>query len=97
MSENGGISRRNEMPLQNIMEVEVFNCWAIDFMGSFPSSAGNAYILVAFDYVSKWVEAMAIARNDAKTLVKFIKKNIFSRFGLPRILMSDCGLHFCNT
>ncbi|XP_028242199.1 uncharacterized protein LOC114420526 [Glycine soja] len=93
----GGISRRNEMPLQNIMEVEVFDCWGIDFMGPFPSSAGNEYILVAVDYVSKWVEATATSRNDAKTVVKFIKKNIFSRFGVPRILISDGGSHFCNT
>ena len=77
----GGISQRNEMPLQNIVEVEVFYCWAIDFMGPFPSSAGNEYILVAVDYVSKWVEAMATARNDAKTMVKFIKKNIFLDLG----------------
>ncbi|XP_014632982.1 uncharacterized protein LOC114420602 [Glycine soja] len=66
-------------------------------MGPFPSSVGNEYILVAIDYVSKWVEAMATARNDAKTVVKFIKKNIFSRFGVPRILISDGGPHFCNT
>ena len=66
------------MPLQNIMEVEVFDCWGIDFIGPFPSLAGNEYILVVVDYVSKWVEAMATARNDAKTVVKFIKKNIFS-------------------
>ena len=44
-------------------------------MGPFPSSAGNEYILVVVDYVSKWVEAVAIPRNDAKTMVKFIKKN----------------------
>jgi len=93
----GGISRRNEMPLQNIMEVEVFDCWGIDFMGPFPSSAGNKNILVAADYVSKWVEVMATSRNDAKTVVKFIKKNIFARFGVPRILISDGGSHFCNT
>ena len=92
-----GISRRNEMPLLYIMEVEVFDCWGIDFMGPFPSSVGNEYILVVVDYVSKWVEAMATARNDAKTVVKFIKKNIFSRFGVPRILISDGGPHFCNT
>ena len=66
------------MPLQKNMEVEVFYCWGIDFMGPFPSSSGNEYILVAVDYVSKWVEAMATARNDAKIMVKFIKKNIFS-------------------
>ena len=40
---------------------------------------------------------MATARNDAKTVVKFIKKNIFSQFGVPRILISDGGSHFCNT
>ena len=85
------------MPLQNIMEVEVFDCWGIDFVGPFPSSTGNEYILVAVDYVSKWVEAIAIARNDAKIVVKFIKKKIFSRFGVPPILISDGGSHFCNT
>ena len=40
---------------------------------------------------------MATSRNNAKTVVKFIKKNIFARFGVPRILISDGGLHFCNT
>ncbi|XP_006579188.1 uncharacterized protein [Glycine max] len=40
---------------------------------------------------------MATARNDAKTVVKFIKKNIFSRFGVPQILISNGGSHFCNT
>ena len=48
-----GISGRNEMPLQNIMEVEVFDCWGIDFVGPFPLSFGNEYILVVVDYVSK--------------------------------------------
>jgi len=66
-------------------------------MGPFPSSAGNEYILVAINYVSKWMEAMATSRNDAKTMVKFIKKNIFARFGVPRILISHGGSHFCNT
>ena len=79
-----------------MMEVEVFDCWGIDFVGSFPSSFGNEYILVAIDYVSKWVEAVATLHNDAKSVVKFLKKNIFSRFGVPRILISDGGTHFCN-
>ena len=84
------------MPLQNIMEVEVFDYWGIDFVGPFPSSFGNEYILVVVDYVSKWVEAVATPHNDAKIVVKFLKKNIFSRFGVPRILISDGGTHFCN-
>jgi len=49
----GNITKRNEMPLNNILEVEIFDVWGVDFMGPFPSSFGNQYILVAVDYVSK--------------------------------------------
>ncbi|CAJ2671898.1 uncharacterized protein LOC123891769 [Trifolium pratense] len=93
----GGISKRNEMPLQNILVVEVFDCWGIDFVGPFPSSFSNEYILVAVDYVSKWVEAIASPKADGKTVIKFLKKNIFTRFGTPRVLISDGGSHFCNS
>ncbi|KAI3445417.1 hypothetical protein Pfo_002082 [Paulownia fortunei] len=48
----GNISRRHEMPLSNILEVELFDVWGIDFMGPFPPSFNNLYILVAVDYVS---------------------------------------------
>ncbi|KAL4281009.1 hypothetical protein GQ457_03G013030 [Hibiscus cannabinus] len=68
----------------------------IDFMGPFPSSFGNLYILLAVDYVSKWVEAIATTHNDAKTVQRFIKKNIFTRFGTPRVIISDEGRHFDN-
>ena len=78
------------------MEVKVFDCWGIDFVGPFPLSFGNEYILVAVDYVSKWVEVVAAPQNDAKTVVKFLKKNIFGRFGVPKILIGDGGTHFCN-
>ncbi|KAK8690607.1 hypothetical protein V6N13_074138 [Hibiscus sabdariffa] len=90
------ISRRNEMSLQNILEVELFDVWGIDFMGSFPSSHGDLYILLAVDYVSKWVEAIATPRNDAKTVMKFLHKNIFTRFGVPRAIISNEGSHFDN-
>jgi len=90
----GAMSKRNEMPLQSILEVEVFDCWGIDFVGPFPSSYSNEYILVAVDYASKWVEAVASPKADSKTVVKFLKKNIFTRFGTPRVLISDGGSHF---
>ena len=61
----GGWSRRNEMPLNYILEVEIFDVWGVDFMGPFSSSTGNKYILVATDYVSKWVEAVASPTNDS--------------------------------
>jgi len=70
--------------------------WSLPREDCITSSFGNEYILVAADYVSKWVEAVATPHNDAKTVVKFLKKNIFSRFGVPRILISDGGTHFCN-
>jgi len=84
------------MPQKGILEVELFDLWGIDFMGHFPSSHGNEYILVAVDYVSKWVEAVATQKADGKTVLKFLKKNIFTRFGTPRAILSDGGSHFCN-
>ena len=92
----GNIGRRNEMPLNGILEVEIFDVWGIDFMGPFPSSFGNQYILVCVDYVSKWVEAIASPTNDGRVVTKFLRKHIFSRFGTPRAIISDGGTHFCN-
>ncbi|GKB71537.1 reverse transcriptase domain-containing protein [Tanacetum coccineum] len=67
----------------------------IDFMRPFPSSGGNTYILVAVDYLSKWVEAKALPTNDARVVVKFLK-SLFARFGTPRAIISDHGTHFCK-
>nr|GFC67079.1 reverse transcriptase domain-containing protein [Tanacetum cinerariifolium] len=66
-----------------------------DFMGPFPSSRGNRYILVAVDYFSKWVEAKALPTNDARVVVKFLK-SLFARFRTPRAIISDHETHFCN-
>nr|GEU76875.1 reverse transcriptase domain-containing protein [Tanacetum cinerariifolium] len=65
------------------------------FMGPFPNSKGNKYILVAVDYLSKWVEAKALPTNDARVAVKFLK-SLFSRFGYSKVIISDRGTHFCN-
>ncbi|GKC65005.1 reverse transcriptase domain-containing protein [Tanacetum coccineum] len=53
------------------------------------------YILVAVDYLSKWVEAKALPTNDARVVIKFLK-SLFARFGTPRAIISDRGTHFCN-
>nr|GFA74989.1 reverse transcriptase domain-containing protein [Tanacetum cinerariifolium] len=83
------------MPQNFIQICEIFNVWGIDFMGLFPSSKGNKYILVAVDYLSKWVESKALPTNDARVIVKFLK-SLFSRFGTPKAIISDRGTHFCN-
>nr|GEZ08844.1 hypothetical protein [Tanacetum cinerariifolium] len=75
---------------------EAFDVLGLDFMGPFPQSRGNKYILVAVDYVSKWVEAQALSTNDARVVVKFLR-SLFARFGVPKALISDRATHFCNS
>ena len=82
------------MPLNNILEIEVFDVWGVDFMGPFPSSYGNRYILLAVYYVSKWVESITSRTNDARVVTMFFKKQIFPRFGTLRVFISDGGQHF---
>ena len=65
-------------------------------MGPFPPSFGNVYIILAVDYVSKWVEAKATKLDNAKTVIDFVRTNIFYRYGIPRTIISDRGTHFCN-
>ncbi|XP_070026112.1 uncharacterized protein [Nicotiana sylvestris] len=71
--------KENEIPLTIILEIDIFDVWGIDLIGPFVSSCGNTYILVAVDYVSKWVEAIALPNNEARSVMAFLKKNIFIR------------------
>nr|GFA91724.1 reverse transcriptase domain-containing protein [Tanacetum cinerariifolium] len=83
------------MPQNFIQAYEIFDVWGIDFMGLFPSTRGNRYILKAVDYFSKWVEAKALPTNDARVVVKFLKF-LFARFRTPKAIISNRGTHFCN-
>nr|GEY06751.1 reverse transcriptase domain-containing protein [Tanacetum cinerariifolium] len=91
----GKISQPDEMPQNAIQVCEIFDVWGIDFMGLFPSSRGNKYILVVVDYLSKWVEAKALPTNDTRVVFKFLKY-LFARFGTPRAIISNRGTYFCN-
>ena len=71
-SEN--LSKCDEMLQSPIQQCKVFDVWGIDFMGPFPNSNDNKYVLVAIEYVSKWVEAQALPTNDARVVVGFLKK-----------------------
>ncbi|GJZ75712.1 reverse transcriptase domain-containing protein [Tanacetum coccineum] len=70
----GNISKRDEMPLNNIQVCEIFDIWGIDFMRPFLKSYKFEYILVDIDYVSKWAKAQALPTNDARVVITFIKK-----------------------
>ena len=90
------LTRRNMMPLNPILVVDIFDVWGIDFMGPFPTSLGYSYILVGVDYVSKWVEAIPCKTNDHRVVLKILKEDVFSRFRVPKAIISDGGTHFCN-
>nr|GEV88991.1 reverse transcriptase domain-containing protein [Tanacetum cinerariifolium] len=81
---------------QNAIQVcEIFDVWGIDFMGPFPNSKGNKYILVDVDYLLKWVEAKALPTNNVRVVVKFLK-SLFSQFRTPKAIINDHDTHFCN-
>nr|GEX23964.1 reverse transcriptase domain-containing protein [Tanacetum cinerariifolium] len=86
---------RDEMPQNSIQICEIFDVWGIDFVDPFPSLRRNKYILVAVDYLSKWVEAKALLTNDARVVYKFLK-SLFARFGAPRAIISNRGTQFYN-
>ena len=65
-------------------------------MGPFRVSFGYVYILLAVDYVSKWVEVKSTRTKDAKVVVDFVRCNLFCRFGVPKAIVIDQGTHFCN-
>ena len=64
--------------------------------GAFSIFFWNIYILLAVDYVSKWVEATACPKNDVNTVMGFLQRNILSKFGTPKTIISDGGSHFAN-
>ena len=79
-----------------ILKVEIFALWGIFFMGPFSPSNGKEYILVAVDYVSKWVEAIPTRTNDHRKVLRFVTHCIFARYSCLRAIISDGGSHFNN-
>ena len=88
--------RKQELPLNPIHVIELFDVWGIDFMVPLFCYHGMKYILVAVNYVSKWIESIVLANNEGKSFTAFLKKNIFYRFGTPMPIIRDKGSHFCN-
>ena len=80
----------------HILICEIFDVWGINFMGLFHVSFSYTYILLAVDYVSKWVEAKATRHDDYKIVIDFLRSNIFARYGVPRALVSDRALIFAT-
>ena len=86
------------MPLVPTLPILPFERWDIDFIGEVhpTSSRQNRWIIVATEYLTKWAEAKAVRADNAKHTAIFIFENIITRFGCPRVLVSDRGGHFIN-
>ena len=79
--------------------IQPFDKWAVDFVGPInpPMKRTSArYIITATDYMTRWEEAVPVLDCTVVTATKFIFENIVTRFGCPRILMSDQGSHSIN-
>lgn len=90
------VSKKNEMTLNPILEIELFDVWSIDFMRPFPPSFDKTYILLDAYYVSKSVEAIASLGNDTKVVTLFLQIFIFTIYKTPCSLVSNESTHFLN-
>jgi len=93
---HGSITDRNAVLLHYNLQIEIFDVWSIDFMGPFPKSHYSEYILVAVDYVSKWVEALPCRPTDAKHVQRMFHEVVLPRFGTPKMVISDGGSHLID-
>jgi hypothetical protein len=86
------------LPLNPSLSLAPFEKWGIDYIGQISpaSSRRNEYIIIATEYLTKWAEAKAVKKADAKQTAIFLYENIISRFGCPKILISDRDSHFLN-
>jgi hypothetical protein len=90
------INTRGAIPLTLNLQIDIFDVWAIEFVGPFPNSEGCKYILLVVDYVSKWVEALPCQAADAMHSKRMFHEVIFPRYEFPRIVISDGGSHFID-
>ena len=85
------------MPLCPQVMNEPFEKWAIDFIGPInPTSLSKNNILVCTDFVTKWVEAKVVSFATKKVVIDFLFTEIFTRFGVPREIVSENGPQFIS-
>ena len=85
-------------PLNVISSPWPFSMWGIDVIGAIEPKASNGhrFILVAIDYFTKWVETASYTNFTRSLVVRFIKKELICRYGLPRKIITDNGTNLNN-
>ena len=79
------------------LNLQPFNEWDVDFVGPINpprNRTGVRYIVIATNYLTRWAEVAPVIDCTAATAAIFLFENIVTRFGCPRILMSDQSNHF---
>ena len=73
-----------------------FVAWRIDIIGEIRTNASNGhkYIMVAIDYLSRWIKAESFGTLKAKQMEKFIEKSLICRYRVPYHIMTDNGVQF---
>ena len=95
----GKPSRRDELLLVPQVTLQPFDKWVMEFVGPINppgKTTGVWYIITGTEYLTRWEEFAPTVDCTTETAAKFIFKNIVTRFGCPRILISDQGSHFIN-
>jgi hypothetical protein len=90
----GKPGQADEMPLKTQLVVGPFERCALDFIIPFnPKSNQKAYILVAMEYMTKWVEEKTLPNATEEVVIKFLFK-LFVWYGLPREIITNGGSQF---
>ena len=95
----GKPNRRDEIPLRPRVTLQAFDKWAIEFVGpiNLPTKiTGERYIITVTEYMTRWAEATPMKDCNTETTTHFLFEQVITRFGCPRVLMSDQGTHFIN-
>ena len=93
----GQPNRLDEMPLLPQLVVEPFNRWALDFVGPINlHSKQKVYIFVCIDYMTKWVEVVALVKVNDHAVIDFLYGEIFICFGIPKEVIKDGGPQFVS-
>jgi hypothetical protein len=93
----GKPNRQDDMPLKPQVTLEVFDKWETDFVGPInppDKRSGARYIITVKEYLKIWAEATLVKYCSMETSTHFLVEQVITRFGCPRIFMSDQVTHF---
>ncbi|GAU51996.1 hypothetical protein TSUD_417990, partial [Trifolium subterraneum] len=94
---NGDMHLAPANELKTLISPWPFAWWEMDILGPFPTAARQVkYLIVVVDYFTKWIEAEPLAKISASNILRFFKRDVLARFGIPQVVVTDNGTQFTN-